>query len=142
MRKIFVIISIFTFAFMFGCSSNTDETKAQSNQKIMDYAVSKTITDFEELNVVQDSAIKMEGNRLSLTLNVHYDVNTKQAKVLGTQMTERLKEYIEEKAGNEENSNFYDNYDLAVTVIYPNDTVVVHGTKASVIDEIQWDSIT
>ena len=100
----------------------TDDQKAQAVQAMKD-----------EPGVI-DAAIHQEGEDLSLAIMAEFDTPEVRAKLLAKKFINMVMLYGPEDQLNWEEGIF----DYLVTVIYPDEQVIVQGAKVSFADHITW----
>ena len=94
------------------------------------------VSQIREYTEVLDAAIAQEGKRLSLALVVSHGITESRAKELGDSFVRLVKTFGPGPAPSKEIGK--GTFDFLITVVYPDETIIVQGAKAATSEHITW----
>lgn len=139
-----IIVVTLGLGVAFGYTVNKDDSDLANPEMITNpklisnSAISETVTEMENMEIVDQATVEIDGYNIQVALNLSESIPQPQAKQMGMQMANLL----ESKVMGEGNSSIelgqlYDDYSLYV-LVENQDELIVEGAKSNVANEITW----
>ncbi|PVE74434.1 hypothetical protein [Priestia megaterium] len=141
MKKLLMSLALLlTVCIVTACSDGAEKSKSKTEKiKITKTAINEAVEQTKEDPLVEDAAVSLKDEKISMAVIVNSATNKEKAKEIGDNFVRQLGSFADGKVPTKDYyGEIYDQYDLLISVGNSAQDIIISGAKVKEASKITW----